>query len=41
MKAATMVLDPKDGLPVEQAIPAKEVAKNELLDLAVKAHGRS
>ena len=39
MKAAKMVLDPKDGLPVEQAVPAKEPAKSELLDLAVKAHG--
>lgn len=39
MKAAKMVLDPKDGLPVEQAVPAKEPAKSELLDLAVNAHG--
>ena len=39
MKAATMVLDPKDGLPGEQSVAAKEVAKSELLDLAVKAHG--
>ena len=39
MKAATMVLDPKDGLPVEQAVPAKELVKSELLDLAVNAHG--
>jgi hypothetical protein len=39
MKAATMFLDPKDGLPVEQAVPAKEIAKSELLDLAVNAHG--
>ena len=34
-----MVSVPKDGLPVEQAIPAKELAKSELLDLAVNAHG--
>src|SRR5271170_5840315 len=39
MTAATMVLDPKDGSPGELAVPAKEVPKNELLDLAVKAHG--
>jgi hypothetical protein len=41
MKAATMVLDPKDGLPVEQAVPAKGLVKSELelLDLAVNAHG--
>src|SRR5271154_2327096 len=39
MKAATMFLDPIDGLPVEQAVPAKEVAQSELLDLAVNAHG--
>ena len=39
MKAAKMVLDPKDGLPVEQAVAAKELAKSELLDLAVNAHG--
>jgi hypothetical protein len=38
MKAATVMLDPKDGLPLEQA-PAKEVAKSELLDSAVTAHG--
>jgi len=31
MKAATMFLDPKDGLPVEQADPAKGIAKRELL----------
>jgi hypothetical protein len=39
MKAATMVLDPKDGLPIEQATGAKGSAHTELLDLAVKAHG--
>ena len=39
MKAATMVLDPKDGLPVEQAMGTKRVVNTELLDLAVKAHG--
>jgi hypothetical protein len=39
MKAATMVLDPKDGLPVEQTVRAKEATKSDLLNLAVKAHG--
>jgi hypothetical protein len=39
MKAATMVLDPKDGLPIEQATGAKGSAHTEPLDLAVKAHG--
>src|ERR1700733_14838459 len=39
MKAATMFLDPKDGLPVERAVSAKEPARGELLDLAVNAHG--
>jgi hypothetical protein len=39
MKAATMVLDPKGGLPVEQAVGAKRGANIELLDLAVKVHG--
>src|ERR1700679_443493 len=39
MKPATIFVDPKDGLPVEQAAPAKEIAKSELLDLAVEAHG--
>ena len=39
MKAATMVLDPKDGLPVEQTVRAKEPATSDLLNLAVKAHG--
>src|ERR1700690_994616 len=39
MKAATVVLDPRDGPAVEQTRRAKEAAKNELLDLAVKAHG--
>ncbi len=39
MKAAKMVLDPKDDLLVEQAGRAREAAKSELLDLAVKAHG--
>jgi hypothetical protein len=38
MKAAA-VLDPKDGLLVEQTGRAKEAANSELLDLAVKAHG--
>jgi hypothetical protein len=37
MKAATMVLDPKDGLPVEQTARVKGAAKSELLNLAVKA----
>ena len=39
MKAATMVSDPKDGLSVEQTAHLKVPPKNELLDLAVKAHG--
>lgn len=39
MKAAAAVLDPKEGLLVEQTGRAKEAAKSELLDLAVKAHG--
>jgi len=39
MEAATSVLDPRDGLLVEQTIFAKEAAKSDLLDLAVKAHG--
>ena len=39
MKAATMVLDPKDSLPLEQTVPVKEAAKSDLLNLAVKAHG--
>jgi hypothetical protein len=39
MKAATMFVDPKDGLPFEKAVRAKEPATSELLDLAVKAHG--
>src|ERR1700685_2380091 len=39
MKAAAAVLDPKEGGLVEQTGRAKEVAKIELLDLAVKAHG--
>jgi hypothetical protein len=39
MKAPTMVLNPKDGLPVEQTVRAKKAANTELLDLAVKAHG--
>ena len=39
MKAATMVLDPKDGLLVEQTIRVRGPAKGELLDLAVKTHG--
>src|ERR1700719_1845511 len=39
MKAATMVLEPKDGLPVEQTVPVTEAAKSDLLNLAVKAHG--
>src|SRR6202451_1252038 len=38
MKAAAAVLDPKEGGLVEQTGRAKEVAKIELLDLAVKAH---
>jgi hypothetical protein len=39
MKAATMVLDRRDGLPVEQTVPETGRLKSELLDLAVKAHG--
>jgi hypothetical protein len=39
MKAATMVLDPKDGLPLEQAMGTKRAVNTELLDLALKAHG--
>jgi hypothetical protein len=39
MKTAAAVLDPKEGLLVEQTGRAKEAAKSELLDLAVKAHG--
>jgi hypothetical protein len=39
MKAAAAVLDPKEGLLVEQIGRAKEATKSELLDLAVKAHG--
>src|ERR1700684_3232430 len=39
MNVTTMFVDPKDGLPVEQAVRAKERATSELLDLAVKAHG--
>jgi hypothetical protein len=39
MKAAAAVLDPKEGLLVEQTGRAKEAAKSELLDWAVKAHG--
>jgi hypothetical protein len=39
MKATTMFVDPKDGLPFEQAVRAKEPATSELLDLAVRAHG--
>src|ERR1700722_4526505 len=39
MKAATMFLDPKDGSPVERSFPAKRLARSELLDLAVNAHG--
>jgi hypothetical protein len=39
MQEVTMVLDPKDGLPVEQAARVKAEAKTDLLDLAVKAHG--
>ena len=39
MKAATMFLDPKDGLPAERTVRAKEPAGSELLDLAVNAHG--
>jgi len=39
MKAATMVSDPKDDLPVERAMGTKKAVNTELLDLAVKAHG--
>jgi hypothetical protein len=39
MKAVAAVLDPNDGLLVEQTGRAKQAAKSELLDLAVKAHG--
>jgi hypothetical protein len=39
MKTAAAVLDPKEGLLVEQTGRAKEAAQGELLDLAVKAHG--
>src|SRR3984885_3830332 len=39
MKAATMVLDPKDGLPVEQTLRVYQGAKSDLLNLGVKAHG--
>jgi hypothetical protein len=39
MKAATLFSDPRDGLPVERAVRAKEPARSELLDLAVNAHG--
>ena len=39
MKAATMALDSKGGLPVEQFVVAKRAANTELLDLALKAHG--
>jgi hypothetical protein len=39
MKAATMFLGPKDGLPGGQSVPAKVPAKSELLDLSVNAHG--
>jgi hypothetical protein len=39
MKAVAAVLDSKDGLLVEQTGRAKQPAKSELLDLAVKAHG--
>jgi hypothetical protein len=39
MNAATMVSDPKDGLLAEQTVRVNGPAKNELLDLAVKAHG--
>ena len=38
MKAAA-VLDPKDGLLVEQTAGTKRATNTELLDLAVKAHG--
>jgi hypothetical protein len=36
---AVAVLNPREGLLVEQTGRAKEAAKSELLDLAVKAHG--
>jgi hypothetical protein len=39
MKAATIALDPNDGLPVEHTAQVKRAANGELLDLAVKAHG--
>ena len=39
MKEATMVLHPKDGLPIGQTARAKGAAKSDLLDLAVEAHG--
>ena len=39
MEAATVVLDPKEGMPIEQTVGAKKGANTELLDLAVKAHG--
>jgi hypothetical protein len=39
MKAAAAVLDPKDGLLVEQTGRAREAVKSGLLDLAIKAHG--
>jgi hypothetical protein len=39
MKAATAVLDLKEGVLVEQTGRAKEAANSDLLDLAVKAHG--
>lgn len=39
MKAATTLLDPKEGLLVEKPILAKEAAQSDLLDLAVEAHG--
>jgi hypothetical protein len=39
MKAATIVLDPNEGLPVERTAWVERAANGELLDLAVKAHG--
>jgi hypothetical protein len=39
MKAATMIVDPKDGLPGEQTVHANQAGKSDLLNLAVKAHG--
>jgi hypothetical protein len=39
MTAAAMVADPTEGPPVELTVRAKGAAKNELLDLAVEAHG--